>query len=360
MLERPEILAWARSAYPLDDPGADAIVDEIARARVVFLGETNHFVREKTDFRLWWLTRLGARKRLVVCEEIASLDGVEIDGYLRDGDPRHLDRVATFGYRGRQRTDRVDWPPIFESKSYPYAGMRTEHERLYAALRDQATVERFVGFDVDADGAGPSKRIPGESLADELERLAAIADTPRMQIESLHYLSLLAGVSDFDATRPAMAYRETVMKRRLDELLAETDPSHLVVVLAHAFHLAKDDGAFETTTGVGPGGGQASSLGHYLVQERGVECRSAWMVYGSGKDSQPLDSLPKTFDYPASSLNRALATALQEVALLSEIPPGHVGVGQLYNTVTDVDLARQADYVMFFPSVSPLMTSSGD
>ncbi len=354
MPDATELIDWARSARPLDDPATAAIVDEIASARMVFLGETNHFVHEKTDFRRWWLEALGRRKPLVLCEEIAHLDGIEIDGYLRDGDSRHLDRVATFGDKGRQRSDRDDWPPVFKTSAYPYAGMRSEHERLYATLHREGTVERFIGFDVDADGAGSVERIPNESLLDELARLEAMETPPRAQIESLRYLSLMAGATEFEQTRDAMAFREDVMKRRLQALVSQTDPSLLIVVLAHAFHLAKDDAGFGAASGVGPGGGQASSLGHYLTQECGIDTRAVWMLYGAGKDSQPIEGLPTTLDYPASSLNQTLLTELGEVSLLTKPPSGIVGIGHLYNTVAEVDLARQADCVMFFPTVSPL------
>ncbi len=356
MDEALEIPDWINSAISLDDPKVEAVVDEVAAARVVYLGETNHFVHEKTDFRLWWLSQLGTRKRLVIGEEIAHLDGEEIDGFLHDGDARHLDRVATFGYNGRKRTDRDDWPPVFKSSAYPHAGMRYEHERLYAAIRHKGAVERFFGFDVDADGAGSAERVFGETLDDELMRLEATGDTSRTQIDSLRYLQLMAGATEFEQTRAAMAYREDVMKRRVDEVLAATDPAHLIVLLAHAFHLAKDDACFGSEAGIGPGGGQANSLGHYLTQEKGLDTSSVWMLCGEGMGSQPLASLPNKLRYPRRSLNRQLLAELEDVALLRCGPRGMVGVGNLYNTVAEVELARQADCVMFFPTVTPLQS----
>lgn len=332
------------------------LVDEVAAARVVYLGETNHFVHEKTDFRLWWLSQLGLRKRLVIGEEIAHLDGQEINAFLRDGDARHLDRVATFGYSGRKRTDRDDWPPVFKSSPYPHAGMRYEHERLYAAIRHKGAVERFFGFDVDADGAGSAEPVIGETLEDELMRLEAAGSTPRTQIESLRYLHLMAGATEFEQTRAAMAYREDVMKRRVDEVLAATDPAHLIVLLAHAFHLAEDDACFGSGAGIGPGGGQADSLGHYLTQDRRVDTRAVWMLCGEGTDSQPLTGLPNELRYPRRSLNRRLGAKLSDVALLRSGPRGMVGVGHLYSAVAEVELARQADCVMFFPTVTPLQS----
>lgn len=144
---------------------------------------------------------------------------------------------------------------------------------------------------------------------------------PRTQVESLRYLRLMAGATEFEQTREAMAFREDVMKQRLEALLAETDESHLVVLLAHAFHLAKDDAGFVASSGVGPGGGQASSLGHYLTQDCRVDARAVWMIYGAGEDSQPIEGLPTTLDYPTSSINHELRRTLTDVTLLPAPPP---------------------------------------
>jgi len=58
---------------PADVSRLATIDAALANTRLVFLGETNHFIHEKTDFRLWWLHRLALRHRLVVGEELGLI-----------------------------------------------------------------------------------------------------------------------------------------------------------------------------------------------------------------------------------------------------------------------------------------------
>src|SRR5262245_36810008 len=103
------IESWIDAAAVALDPASfeiaahrerfDAHGERMAHARVVMLGETNHFVHEKIEFRLWWLKRLSARRRIVVGEELSWFDGQHVAKYLDDGDERHFDRMWTFGYK---------------------------------------------------------------------------------------------------------------------------------------------------------------------------------------------------------------------------------------------------------------------
>jgi erythromycin esterase-like protein len=149
------------------------------------------------------------------------------------------------------------------------------------------------------------------------------------------------------------------MKRRLEWLLGTLADDELLVLLAHAFHLAKDDGALRATQGVGPGGDQVHSLGHHLTQILRVPSRSIWLLYGAGEDSQPFPDLPTTARYPDDSINSQLAkfgsplvlpTGPAKAAALAE----PVGVGHMYNLVVPVHLPSQADAIFFIPRITPL------
>ena len=99
------------------DPGA---------ADVVVLGELNHFVHEKSDFRLALAPRLLELGYDVWGEELGWSDGTRIDDYLRTRDEQIFERIALFGYRGDVRGDRDDAPTgIFREslKAYPFALM---------------------------------------------------------------------------------------------------------------------------------------------------------------------------------------------------------------------------------------------
>ena len=136
------------------------ILDErIAAAKVLVLGETNHFIREKTDFRLTWLRWLkeqsGNRHRqIVIGEELGWADGRRVAAYLSNGEPGQLAAAATFGGRQHERDDRDDAPRGVFAESladYPHDAMRRAHARFYAGLRDLG-LTFFFGFDVDAAG----------------------------------------------------------------------------------------------------------------------------------------------------------------------------------------------------------------
>jgi len=71
---RPSYAAWMAKTKT---PEGFELHSALSNARVVFLGETNHFIHEKTDFRLWWLRNLAQHHRLVVGEELGFI-GVTI------------------------------------------------------------------------------------------------------------------------------------------------------------------------------------------------------------------------------------------------------------------------------------------
>lgn len=100
---------------PLDgancDVGKLAVLDDsLTGKRVVYLGEEDHWVREKTEYRLLLLRYLFSRGWRFVGEELGRSDGVRLDRYLETGDESWLARMATHGYRGALRSDRDDKP----------------------------------------------------------------------------------------------------------------------------------------------------------------------------------------------------------------------------------------------------------
>ena len=379
---------------PADAGRLRAIDAALAAARVVFLGETNHFIHEKAEFRLWWLARLAKLgRRLVVAEELGWSDGRDVARYLATGDESHIDATATFGDARHERADRDDRPTGILRASfdaYPTALFKAEQARFYRALRTLAPA-RFHGFDIDAVGAGyddllrarsHARRVPerfwslldrvdGEPLAAETARLeramqvleaiddptvAEMRDDLRSMIETCAYTLLAHPAADYAALRPAMAFREGTLKRRVDGIVDALADDEVLVLMAHAFHLAKDDRRIHGI-GVGPGGDQVTSLGHHLVQERRLAPFSAWLVYGEGEDSQPFPDLPTRATFPPESLNRRLAA--RGAPLVVPVPASGVfdddiGVGHLYSQVVPVHLPSEADALFFVPRVSPL------
>lgn len=345
-------------------------------ADIALLGELNHFVHEKTDFRLEMASVLAGHGFDVFGEELGWSDGARINQYLRTRDPAAFDRIALFGYRGDARTDRDDSPRgVFKASldAYPFALMRAEQERFYTGL----SAKHYFGFDVAAghDGAyadmakldaAPPAIVIGESLSQEIDRLIAfkgalgsganvgLVAAIDARIDGLIYAGLVRDAATYEATRPAMVFREDAMKRRLSD--ARRLLPGKFVLMGHAMHLAKDDRRIEAPGVVGPGGGHTSSLGHHIAQELRLKPFSIWMIYGAGRDSQPLPDLPNDNRYPADTLNARLARWFQAPTLLltESAPSGLVKIGHMYNSVFAVDLKAVADAIYFWPKVSPL------
>lgn len=387
-------------ARKLDRLADDTLIDRLLGSStvpgVVFLGESNHFVQQKSAFRLYWIQALALRTRVFLVEELGFADGHCISAFLRTGDDTSLAQAAIFGGTAHRREDRDDGlRGVLQDaeQNYPHAQMLNEHRKFYTALRRLPGLCGFQGIDLDPPGCGyrwiPAhlqrssspgnsrithglKPVPGESRVQETRRLQTLlskldpqdgtladirADLQAM-IDSLQYRSLIGEAIDYPALRPAMRMREEIMKHRIDGILERLSPGTTLVIMGHAFHLAKRDSHIESQ-GVGPGGDETPSLGHYLVQERGIDARSVWMIYGSGEDAQPLRDLPRKADFPRETINRQLLDCTGEAVCLPvrearEWLPGAVRFGHLYNNVVNVDLAEEADVVTFFPRVTPL------
>ena len=304
------------------------------------LGEPNHFIHEKVDFRLWWLGRLARRYPLVLLEELGWADGRRIARFLADGDDTHIRHAATFGYEGWKRDDSPTGVFAPGNSTYPNAQMCAEHTRFYRSLRDLG-IRDYFGFDIDPGGGiayenlegagfGHVTRVPSEALDDEAVRirrlgtqraLAPVSADLSALADSLRYTSLVRAAADYEATRPAMAFREDAMKRRESALIDEAPAGARVVLMAHAFHLVKDDAAISFPGVVGPGGDRVSSLGHYLATERRMPTTAVWMLYSAERDCQPLNDLPREANCPqhdagippqAHSPDRRLPTRLGE------------------------------------------------
>jgi len=83
------------------------LVPRVAGHDVIALGEMNHFVHEKTDFRLLFTRALLAAGWRDIFEEIGWSDGFRIDRYLQTGGALHL---PSFNDLTHLRADRNDRP----------------------------------------------------------------------------------------------------------------------------------------------------------------------------------------------------------------------------------------------------------
>lgn len=406
--QRADFLQWAENnAVFLSDFDGETVdievlsfLDEqLSDKRVAYLVEMNHFIHEKYDFRLLFIRYLVSRGFRVIGEELSWTDGMHVDRYLSTGDPKHLDHVTTYGYKGDIRSDRDDSATgiLSNTGEYPEAELRGEQVRFAEALRRlnkrqaQEARLRFFGFDVDyvpggayGDLKGWLERrkddshvaeilqvlsiVPDETIQQEIERLdrarvlmethifhlkgvltstiyGAIDHSLRTLKESFAYVRVANPAEDYDVLNEAMAMRESIMHRNVAYVLEQIESDEKVILMAGSLHLAKDDSLIHTPgTGAGPGGnGKVPSIGHYINQVLAPDqVFSVWMLYNHGKDLQPFPELDRDLTSTPGSLNDLM---------------NHVGTGADYilPTITDDPeaglIAQEMDIVQMYNQV---------
>ncbi len=140
-----------------------SISDDLERARVVFIGEPDHYIAEKYDYRLLLMRALFEHGYRHIGMEMGLSDGMRIDRYLETGDERYLDRVALYGYRGDARPDRASIPPPLEAVAgQPFYDSFISEERAFlrrlreinAALGPGEERLHWFGWDIDVTAPG--------------------------------------------------------------------------------------------------------------------------------------------------------------------------------------------------------------
>ena len=237
--------------------------------------------------------------------------------------------------------------------------MNTQAPTSALALRDPwAMVPAIANLDAYITAVNRLPMLTPEEESQFATRLrdqirVARAIDHRLGTEPLH-AALVRDAATYEATRPAMAFREDAMKRRFADARA-IFPGR-IALMAHAMHLAKDDNLINAPGAVGPGGRLTPSLGHHIVQELGLKAYAVWMIYGGGEDSQPLKDLPNKARFPSHTLNARMARLFDQptVVSLEGAPDVSYAIGHLYNTLFETRLKAQADAVWFTPKVTPM------
>ena len=412
-------VAWAEDRavvldakdWPNTDPSALEVLDElIDEARVVFLGEPDHYIAEKYDYRLVMIRYLIERGYNYIGMEMGLSDGMRVDRYLETGDPAELNRVALYGYRGDMRADRDDLPgsfAAFANREFSDAFIRAEVEFLSMlrvvseSLPDRL---RWFGFDVDIYPGGgyadlgsvlapytadelirqletASSRVPGESRPEEIERLEALesyvsdrlpelvetigADRAgqvrqilRNLVESLRFRDLAFREPFGQYWAEGLAYREAAIIGRLDDgWLVQLPDDAKVILMGHNFHLSKEgiNLSFGSVAEAVPSP-LPVSFGSGVADR--VTARSIWMLYDHGTSANSLLD-PPYFDVPSHSdrIEHLLAGVAPVFVLpLVDDDPRSAWLDQDLNFVQNGDygsglLRMQADIVFFVEEV---------
>jgi hypothetical protein len=165
------------------------------------------------------------------------------------------------------------------------------------------------------------------------------------------YLGSIYAAQGYPALRPAMSLREDLMEEHVRFECAAW-PERACVLMAHAFHLARDaSGVRLPRAAIGPGGGLSAALGVRLAADAPEAIFSVWLLVGSGADSSGPVTAPK------GSLNELLAEVGDWFALPVRGAPlldRPVRLALQAGTLARAVILRNADVLVFRRQVSPL------
>lgn len=272
------------------------VLDDIAdRARVAFVGEMDHYVAEKYDYRL------------LVCRYLASR------GWRWFGE---------------------EWPELEHQRPFTRGILANPRQPTTALEADQArfreSLHRLVPdsrwFSFDADGR----------------------DTD--------YVTLAESATSYEELRSAMARREQIMHEKVARVLRE-NPAEKVALLAAVQHLLKDDfGVSQPGVGAGPGGGTVRSIGHHVAHElTDAPVLSVWFLHGEGTSANPWLPPPGQIRPQAGTFDAELLARVGRACLVRVGDDNHRrSVTSMHNQVLHCRFAEQVDAIVFTPEVTPI------
>lgn len=350
-ISEEDFVDWVReAALPLegldwetvDLSALESLDQALEGKRIVYLGEPDHFIREKMDYRLILIRFLHARGWRYVGMEQGRSDGMRIDRYLETGDEALLERVAIFGYEGFLREDRDDRVPGWTGGKNADMRQNAVDEarwfvrtmrRFNEGLASPQERLRYFGFDVSMKPGGSwfdarellephradplaaelwkcLERVAGESRQEEAERLDALArhiDERSEELErllgayeqrelrrsivclaeGLRFVDGFIGPYDQDSKHATLARREESMQRQMDELLEQWGPEAKVILMGHDLHLSRESGKLEWE-----GRTMWPSIGTHLAHTRPGEVFAVWMLFERGVHGSPMADEP--------------------------------------------------------------------
>jgi len=422
-------IAWARENFvvfePLDCMKEDmeklSFLDDLLEdKRVIYLGEEDHWIREKNDYRILMLRYLFSRGWRFIGEELGWSDGVRINRYLKTGELSYLDSIATYGYRGDVRSDRDDKATGIlkdTSANYPVMEFKNEQIRLIEAMRNlnrdcytESEQIHFFGFDVNSAAGGgyrdieeilgPERGIPelidlqkmlamvsGETIEEEVNRLNNVLNSTKLNMtilkellgeerysllhhsiltirDNLSYFRVANPAADYADLNKAMAAREEIMYRNVEFMLSKMRPKDKLILMGHNRHLSKDIESIKKTGAAPPGGKLVPSLGTYINRLLPGQVFSIWMLHDHGKSSQPFTWLSNEYISKPGSLNEILSKAGSTYLLptvssdkRSGLLKRDMDIVGLYNITFRTKISKQTDAIFFFNKVNSLMDS---
>ena len=313
----------ADRCVPIDlfNPQADlapfAVLDDLAeRARLAYLVEMDHFIAEKSAFRLQCIRYLASRGWRCFGEEVDPRVGRRLDEYLRTGDesllePLDDDPWYTSGVLAQPTRDHDD------------IAMQRDRAELVRAVRGAVPDARWFGFDIGGDDAD--------------------------------YLAAANAANTYDELQPVMALRERKIHERVAAFM-DDNPSERVALMAGSTHLPKNDDTVGAGGGVGPGGLTEHSIGHYAAHELADgPVLSFWFLHGEGTSANPYLPPPGTLTPQRKTVNADLLKRCDQPCVIRvDDDTQKRRVTQMHNLVLECRFSEQVDAIVFAPWVTPL------
>ncbi|MBX9568969.1 MAG: erythromycin esterase family protein [Candidatus Obscuribacterales bacterium] len=343
------LVKWARThAVPIDlttdnfssEMKTLSCLDDILSDKlVVYLGEPDHFIRDKYNFQLLFIQYLATRGWNVIGKEIGRSDGQRINNYIRTGDEHQWNSIALYGYQQAQRSDRIDFPqgllaPRHVMDIEPF---RAHELAFLGQLRKLAVAAangmRFFGYDIDVCPGGAYEdiattieqlhhhpyidkfrylieRVPNESCGDEATRLnqarqylvdhssefhqalgsAAFAELDRDLMclaASFRFTAQAFPEPTIEQLCGAFEVREQLMCSLLNNVLSEMADNDKLVLLGHNMHLSKKSHLLKSFNLCGADVPMWPSVGTAVAEKLPHKVLSIWMLYNEGTHSGP-------------------------------------------------------------------------
>ena len=276
----------------------------------------DHFIAEKSDFRLLCIRYLASRGWRFFGEEVDWRVGQRLDRFLTTGAEAMLEPLVEEPW---YQTGILAGPTSRQNDII----MQLDRVRLVRNVRDVVAGARWFGFDVGA------------------------TDTD--------YLAAANAAESWEDLRPVMARREQLIHQRVGELLRH-HPDDKVALLAGSTHLAKNDDAVDTPGVIGPGGGIVHSVGHHVAHDlTDGPVLSIWFLHGTGHSDNPYLGPPGTLVAAPGTLNAELLEGGGRPCLLRvDDDREWRSITQMHNAVLHCQLAEQVDAIVFAPVVTPI------
>ncbi len=294
--------------------------------RIVFLGEPDHYIRQKLEYQLLLIRYLQSKGFHHIGIESGPVQGRMLDRYIETGDRIHLEKYGAI--EDISRPDRDDIFPILRAVLNSDNGRRMRDAGMWflsslykisSAATPGTERLRFFGFDIEplpnicygeidlllepwqplADVVVLQERlatVEGESRLEERDRIESILSDVRAEGkkwvgligkerfgELVYLLKVLAdSLANLDLaftdTSSWLPDREEKILRNLNEWLASLSEDEKVVLMAHNLHLARNSEEVRVDTHQ-----LWTMIGTHLSRRYAEEIYGIWMLYDRGR-----------------------------------------------------------------------------